>query len=310
MIVFGSLNIDYNILVTNFPKPGETVLGKRYQKSPGGKGANQAIAASRFGAETLMFGKLGTESNSLIIKESLKKNGVNISCLGHTEDVDSGTAFIFLADDGENNITVIPGANGEFLLNAQSKKDIFNILKPGDIVVAQLEIPMESVMEIGKIANEKGNAFILNAAPASRLPAQLMESVNLLVVNESELATIMEREMATLEEIKESCMEICNKDRNVIATLGSKGCVVATHNGVKHIEAIQVDVVDTTGAGDAFVAGLAAMLAENKSLDYAVLFSIVAGGLTTTKVGAQTGIPSREDVLIVVDKILKERGEI
>lgn len=306
VVVFGSLNMDYIISVNDFPKPGETVLGNGYGVSPGGKGANQAIAARRAGAETIMLGAVGNDADAIRVKETLLTNKVDASYVREVTGVNTGAAFVFLAEDGENQIIVTPGANACFKPEKARLSKLVNCLRPDDVIVAQLEIPIDAVIEIGRMAKETGNMFVLNAAPGTKLPGELLESINLLIVNESELSTITGKTLTTFKEIKTACSNLCGENRNVVVTLGSNGCFVTTKQGAMHFEAIEVDVIDTTGAGDAFVGGLAAMLAEGKDLYQAVLFAVVAGGLTTTKKGAQNGIPTRSKVDAELHKLIKK----
>jgi ribokinase len=306
VIVFGSINIDYNILINDFAKPGETVLGKTYLKNPGGKGANQAIAASRLGARTMIFGSTGQDADAQMILGNLNKNKVDTSHVQQLQHINTGTAFISLSNSGENSIIVIPGANGEFLVDDRMSDIITKLLKPGDIIVSQLEVPVDAVTKIGKIALQTGSFFLLNAAPATQLSDELMDLVNLLVVNELELSTIIDRDLTSLEEIENACRQLTNGKREIVVTVGSSGCFVGTNDGVRHFDALKVNAVDTTGAGDTFVGCLAAMLAEGKSLFSAVLYSIVASGLATTKIGAQSGVPTRQEVDLITRELLSK----
>jgi ribokinase len=281
VVVVGSANVDLAVDVSRPPKGGETVLGGRLRRSPGGKGANQAVAAALAGgADTTFVGALGEDEAADLILVSLGGAGVRTDLVDRA-DAPTGTAFITVAPDGENAIVVAPGANEHAKIGAAQAERIAE----ADVVLAQLEIPLD-VVAAAAAARKPGARMILNAAPSRKLPDSLWEVLDLLVVNEHEAADLAGEPEKLLKRVPA-----------VVVTLGGEGCVVLRrgHEPVR-IPGIPVDVVDTTGAGDTFCGVLAAALARGEDLPEAAKRAAAAGALAVTRPGAQAAVPTEDEV--------------
>ena len=284
--VIGSINMDYFIESDFLPEVGETVLGKDFFLSIGGKGANQAVAAARLGGEVSLFGSLGNDENSEIIVKKLKKENINLKNLQFIEDQPTGAAFIELCHS-DNRILVVPGSNDS--TNEAYVQAILSEILNHDVFLFQLETPLEMLEYLIPILHEQGKIIILNPAPAQVLSQELIEKITYLTPNQHEYQTIFNTE-DSMEQIL-SCYP--NK---LIITCGAEG--VRFHDGkeIVLIPAMKVTPVDTTGAGDTFSGAFAVAVAEGKSLPESIWFGTIAAGLSVTKKGAQTGMPYRSDV--------------
>lgn len=287
IIVVGSINADLVAITSKRPGPGETVLGEEFFLVPGGKGGNQAVAASRLGAEVDMVGCIGNDSNGQFLYDSLEKEGVNVDCIKKIPNVSTGTAVIILAQ-GENSIVVIPGTN--YKVTPQIIKSIDKIFEGAEIVLLQLEIPIETVEYVAKLCNERNIPVILNPAPAIKLSKALVDSVSYITPNEHEYKIVFDTE----EDIEELLKNYPNK---LLITQGDKGVVFNDGDELVRVDSIEAKVVDTTGAGDTFNGALAYALANKYNLESAIRFANAAAGLSVTKLGAQTGMPSLQEVL-------------
>lgn len=270
--VIGSINLDIVARVKDFPQPGETVTNATVSRFPGGKGANQAVAAHRLGASVFMVGRVGNDSHAEEALQVLRKEGIDLSYCKALEDQNTGFAMIVVSEAGENQIVVAPGANAAF--------DAAHLEFPGtDACIAQLEVPVETIL---KAATASNNFFCLNAAPVKPVPHELFEHVDLLVVNEIEARALGS--------------ELDDFHGLLANTFGAKGAVL-TRNGVQIAKAKppKVDVVDTTGAGDAFTAALTVGLVSGMEPQEALQQACVVGALATTKMGAQSS-PAMMDV--------------
>jgi ribokinase len=277
VIVVGSLNIDVGVVVARLPAPGETVLATAPpSRTPGGKGLNQAIAAARQGARTTLVGAVGDDDDGRLLLDLLRAEGVDAESVALAAGQPTGMAFITVDADGDNTIVVVAGANAT--LAAPSRPlDV----GPGDVVLAQLEVPIPTVTTVLRHAHERGATTILNASPAEPLPADLLAAVDVLVVNEREAATTG------------------LGPRTTIVTLGDRGARLHRHAPQEEpepIPTIDVDAIDSTGAGDAFAGTLAAALDDGLDLDDALRRASIAGALTTTRRGAATAIPDRREI--------------
>ena len=283
VLVAGSANLDFVVRAAHVPAPGETVLGREFATFPGGKGANQAVACARAGgAYTRMLLALGDDAYGAVLDKALAEAGVERHVI-RAPDVASGTAFICLSDDAENAITVAPGAN------MQLRPHHLPSLRGVSHLLLQLETPLETVASFAHIAHAAGVKVVLNAAPATALPAGLLDDVDLLVVNEGELATLAGPGTlaAQLARLPVPC---------VVVTLGARGCVARRGGELLLQPAFPVDAVDTTAAGDTFCGALAARLAQHASLADALRFASAASALACTRLGAQTSVPARSEV--------------
>lgn len=287
IVVVGSINADLVAITKKRPLPGETVLGEDFFIVPGGKGANQAVAVSRLGVEAYMVGCIGNDSNGEYLYASLKNEGVNVDYIKKITDVSTGTAVITL-EEGENSIIVIPGTNYE--VTPQIIKSMENVFMKADIVILQLEIPIETVEYVASLCKEKNIPVILNPAPAVKLSKELIENVSYITPNEHEYKIVFN----TNEEIDELLKKYPNK---LLITQGDKGVVFNDGKDLVTVDSIKADVIDTTGAGDTFNGALAYALTNQYDLKNAIHFANTAAGLSVTKLGAQTGMPSLKEVL-------------
>ncbi|MFD0869268.1 Ribokinase [Chlamydia abortus] len=291
--VVGSLNMDYFIETDVLPKMGETVLGNHFFRSPGGKGANQAVAASRLGGDVTMFGSLGEDENGHAIREHLQKERVDLAHLNLVGDRPTGVAFVELCG-GDNRIIVVPGANRSTNVNYMQR--ITTELLSYDVIVFQFETPLEIMDFIIPVLHRHGKIIIVNPAPAAKLNQTIIDKITYLTPNGHEFQALLD----TNGSIDEILQAYPNK---LIITLGDKG--VSYHDGdqVVNIPCIEVTPVDTTGSGDTFTGALATALAEGRNLHDSILFANTAAGLSVTKRGAQSGMPYRNEV----ESLLRER---
>lgn len=285
--VVGSLNMDMSLTADRIPGKGETLMGKAIYYAPGGKGANQAYAAARFGADVVMFGCVGNDENGKKLIDNLKTVGVNTTHIQMIEDVPTGMAVITIGDD-DNTIIVIPGANA--CVDKSYIDQVWKELSTVDMVLIQQEIPEETVNYVISLCHEKQIEVILNPAPARMLRSEVIEKVDYLTPNEHEVEMIFGTKYP-LEQI------LNQYPGKLIVTLGEKGAAVCTENGnIVIVPPGKVTVKDTTGAGDTFNGILTAMLAEGHSLEKALRYSNAGAGLSTMKMGAQGGMPSRQEI--------------
>lgn len=295
IIVVGSLNMDLILRTPRIPAPGETILGSSFATAGGGKGANQAVAAARLGAQTSMVGRVGTDSYGDALLRGLQNDGVDTRFIQRDPYQPTGLALITVDDHGENSIVVVSGANWQV-----STADIdlaADAIASADVLVLQLEIPLESVEYAASIAHQRQVPVILNPAPARALPASLLQHVAYLVPNESETALLSGVSVFDLPTAQNAIDHIHQSGVNtVIMTRGSQGAFVSGASGSYSVPAFQVNPVDTTAAGDAFVAGLAFGIAAKQPLKQAVRLAAAAGALATTQAGAQPSLPNADQV--------------
>jgi ribokinase len=288
--IVGSCNVDFIVPVTALPDPGETVLGRDHLRAPGGKGANQAVAAARLGSPVSFVGCVGTDELAGTIRGALDGAGVDLTWLREIDDAPSGIALITVADGGENTIAVSPGANAH--LGPADIDAAAGLLSSADVVLAQLEVPIEAVTAAARAATGK---VLLNPAPARPLPDELLAAVDVLIPNRSELGVLTGApEPATIDEAATLAKSLPG---SVVVTLGADGALVVDGDQVEHVPAVPVDAVDATGAGDAFCGALADGLARGASLVEAARWAVRVAGISTTQRGAQTGMPLRADVM-------------
>ncbi|MCI4620093.1 ribokinase [Priestia megaterium] len=283
--VIGSSSMDLVVTSNIRPGAGETVLGESFKTVPGGKGANQAVAAARLGADVSMIGCVGEDHYGKAILENFKSNGVSVENVKPVTDSDSGTAHIILAE-GDNSIVVIKGANDyitpDYVEKAKEK------IKEADIVLIQQEIPEETVEYVAQLCQELKVPLLLNPAPARPLKAEVIEQVSYITPNEHEAELLFEG-----KEKEEVLKQYPNK---LFITEGKQG--VRYFNGEKEVlvPSYQVETIDTTGAGDTFNAALAVALAEGMGFEKGIQFANRAASLSVTKFGAQGGMPTRKEV--------------
>ncbi len=295
IIVVGSLNMDLVGKAKKLPAIGETVLGDSFSLIPGGKGANQAVAAAKLGSSVAMIGRLGADSFGDILQENLEKAGINTAFVRRTEGISSGTALIFVDEEGNNKLMAIPGANGTVCREDIDIAD--GLFRAARIVMLQLEIPFDTVLYTLQKAKEYGLTTILDPAPAADLPRPMMEAVDILTPNESEAEILIKAEF-TLENKEVAAAKLLGLGAgSVILTLGRNGVYFKDRRKEGHIQGLtDIRSIDSTAAGDAFNGALAVALTEGKDLAEAAKFANFAGALSTTRLGAQTSLPTREEL--------------
>lgn len=305
MVVVGSLNSDIVVTASRHPAPGETILGDDVRTFGGGKGANQAVAAARAGADVRMVGRVGADAAGVTLTAGLRADGIDVTQVGVCRHDPSGTALIVVASNGgENSIVVVPGANARLRpihVDDALGAGVFRSDGGTGVLLTQLEIPLDTVARALELARAEGLITILNAAPATSAVRPLLAMVDVLVVNEHELALAADKGADNGGGDGDGDYD---GDRDagvtailaivpaVIVTLGSQGALVADRHGVERIAAHQVEVLDTTGAGDAFCGVLAASLAAGLDLRQAAIRANAAGALATTTAGAQPSAPT------------------
>lgn len=292
ILVIGSANIDLVVTTPVLPSPGETLLGGDYASHPGGKGANQAVAAARAGGDVAMIGRVGNDAFGERLLDCLRDDGVAIDGVLAVEGP-SGVALIMTAPGGSNMIVVAAGANG--MLGAD-EIDVAPIAK-ARFVLAQLETPLEGVIRAAEIAQANGSCFILDPAPARPLPRELFERFDWLTPNESEARTLLGLGDADIDGIAVALQLRAAGAHGVVVKMGARGAVLlAPGDDPIALPAYRVAVVDTTAAGDAFNGAFAVALAEGKTPGMAAQFAIAASALAVTKYGAQPSIARRPDI--------------
>jgi ribokinase len=290
IVVLGSLNMDLVVTVPRLPQAGETVMGHRLDTFPGGKGANQAVAMARLGGQVTMVGRVGHDSFAESLIRNLQANGVESSGVSRDPDEPTGAALIVVETGGQNMIAVAAGAN--LAVGRAEVERAQAGLRPGDLLVMQLEIPVAAIEQAVVAGRRAGASIFLNAAPARTLERSLLRQLDVLVVNEREAALLSDQPeaAAAARALHEAGAKL------VAVTRGPDGCVVCDDDGARSIAAFKVDAIDTTGAGDAFVGGLAVALAGRLSTDEAFRLANAAGAAATITVGAQQALPRPDDL--------------
>ena len=291
VMVVGSLNADLVVRVPRFPQPGETISGDDLQVIPGGKGANQAVAAARLGADVSMLGRVGKDNFGDFLLENLKSNKVD-SQLVQRDDASTGTAIIAVDSSGQNNIILSAGANGKVSPADIESASFLN----HKLLLLQLEIPLPTVFRAAERAKENNVRVILNPAPAQEIPAELIALADFIIPNETELGLLANQTVNDIPSAEKAARTLLERGaKNVIVTLGSKGALIVNKEISRQVDTYTVKVVDTTAAGDAFIGGFASVLDSSSLLD-AVRYACACGALATTKFGAQPSLPTKEEV--------------
>lgn len=294
--VVGSLNMDIVIETPHMPKGGETISGRNVTLIPGGKGANQAYAVGKLGGDITMIGAVGRDSSGEALLENLKSVNVNVSGIRRMEEGVTGQAYITVDDHGENSIILIAGTNG--LVTTELIDDHMDILRECDIVIMQLEIPLDVVEYVKEFAVEEGKTVIVDPAPAiSNIPDHFWKGIDYIKPNETELSILTGLKMETREELVQGARMMIGKGvKNVIVTLGGDGCLFVTNETEEFFSSHKVKAVDTTAAGDSFTAAFALALSQGKEYKEAIELGQKVSSIVVTRKGAQTSIPTMEEV--------------
>lgn len=282
ILVIGSINKDLVVNTFRFPKEGETILGNNFCTTNGGKGANQACAIGKLGGNVSMLGAVGNDNFGKDLSNALYSNNVNIDNLLMKNDVSTGIAVITVTNDGANHIIVAQGANA--LITKDDIKE--KLIASFDIIVMQLEIPLEIAKYAASIAKKLGKTVVLNPSPAVKLDRDFLSCVDILIPNETEIDII-----GGVDYVLECGV------KNIILTLGADGCELITKQNRKHFDAYKVNVVDTTAAGDSFLGGVVRMIADDKTIEEAIEFATKVSNITVTRKGAIDSIPTYNEVI-------------
>jgi len=300
ILVVGSSNTDMVVRADRIPRSGETVLGRAFATFPGGKGANQAVAAARAGGKVRFVGRVGRDSLGATAIAGLVRDRIDVTRVIRDSRKPSGIALIMLAKDGENAIAVAPGANER--LSRSDVRAARGLFRDTDIVLLQLETPLGSIVAATEEARRYGRTVILNPAPARKLPGSLLRDVTLLTPNQSEAEELTDIPIRTLASAKAAARKLRSRGVSiVIITLGRRGALVSTGKGETLVRGYAVKAVDTTAAGDVFNGALAVAMAERQPLLEAVRFANAAAALSVTKKGAQHSAPRRS----AIDKMIR-----
>ncbi|MFC8519014.1 ribokinase [Streptomyces sp. NPDC057257] len=292
LLVVGSANADLVSAVERRPGAGETVLGGDLAVHPGGKGANQAVAAARLGARTVLLARVGDDAHGRLLLDSQRAAGVDtVGVL--VGGAPTGVALITVDPSGDNSIVVSPGANGK--LTPGDVRAAASLFQASKVVSTQLEIPLETVVEVVRNLSSESR-FVLNPSPPRPLPSELLAACDPLIVNEHEAKVVLGESCVSDRPEDWARLLLAKGPRSVVVTLGAEGALVASADGVERVPSVKVDAVDTTGAGDAFTAALAFRLGAGASLAEAAGYAARVGAAAVTKEGAQVSFPTAEEV--------------
>lgn len=295
IVVVGSINMDLVTRSPRIPVPGETIIGSDFFVNPGGKGANQAISARRLGAKVDMIGCVGQDEFGQQMLDQLKKELIGIDHMKITPNAPTGTAAITVSDEGENIIVVSPGANHQ--LQPAHIVEAESIFQQADVLLVQLEIPLETVQAAVHMARKYQVRVILNPAPAQKLPQVLLKNIDYLTPNETEAKFLVQNHVKGIVDIESILHQFQSLDHlHVVLTHGADGVYSFYQNKIKHQQAFNIQVKDTTAAGDAFNGGLSVFIAEGHSLAESIIFAQKVAALTCTKLGATSSLPYRQEV--------------
>lgn len=293
--VVGSFVMDMIGRVDEFPREGQTIIGKTLNTYPGGKGANQAVAAARLGGKVKMIGMVGNDGFGQTFKNLFMDEKIDISNVLTTDKDPTAVGLIQINNAGENKIVVIPGANYKYSISDLEK--VKEEIRTSSLVMTQLELRHEVTFKLIDMCHELGVPLILNPAPAIKISKEYLEKVTYLTPNESELEILSGIKIRNMDDVKEAINILLSIGvKNVIATLGSKGAIIGNSEGFKYVEGYKVDVVDTVGAGDSFNGALAYCIVKGYSIEDSVKYSNAVGALAVTKNGAIPSLPRKDEV--------------
>lgn len=295
LCVLGSINVDHVIRVPYFAQAGETLTGYDYQIAYGGKGANQAVAAARLGADVAFIGAVGDDQIGQAMTQAFAQDGINISSITTIAHQNTGLAMIQVAESGENSIVISAGANGNLTPELVAQHQA--VIEQADMLLMPLESPLQAVEFAAKIAKQSGTTVVLNPAPAQPLPESLLALVDIITPNETE-AEILTGISVCDEHSANLASQVFHQAgiKTVLITLGAKGVYLSENGTGQIISGFRVKAIDTTAAGDTFNAGVVTGLLEGKPLAEAIRFAHASAAISVTRIGAQTAIPYRADV--------------
>lgn len=295
LVVLGSVNADHVLQVDDFPRPGETVTGHGYSVIPGGKGANQAVAAARLGADMAFIACVGDDDFGKRMIRDFQKDGMDTRAVMTVSDIPTGVALIHVSGSGENSIAIAPEANAH--LTPDALRPHLPLVREAGMLLMQNESPLETVALAAAEARAAGAFVILNPAPARGLPDSLLADLTMITPNETEAELLTGVTVETESQARQAADILHDKGvATVIITLGKQGAFVSDSDGPRVIKGYDVQAVDTTAAGDTFNGALVAALQEGRKLEEAVRFAHAAAAISVTRLGAQTSIPSRDEV--------------
>ncbi|MBS4206690.1 ribokinase [Bacillus sp. FJAT-50079] len=293
ILIIGSLNMDLVSHVSHLPQAGETISSFKFQEVLGGKGANQAVAAAKLGANVSMIGKVGADDYGKALRNGLEQSGVNTK--GIRIEGSTGMAFITVSKNGENTIVLVPGANSK--MKRSDINQLKYMIEQSDIIIMQLEIPFETVEYTIQLAEKQKKDIILNPAPAQQLPYPLLKSIHTLIPNETELHLLTGMPTSTINEVQVAAHYLKSLGLNrIIVTMGEKGSYLINGEQQIHIPAYRVKSIDTTAAGDAFIGAFAVGVTKGMDDQKAAEFATKVSAIVVTKEGAQPSLPTLEEV--------------
>ena len=299
--IIGSSNTDLIMQVDKTPGPGETIIGKKFSVTPGGKGANQAVAAARSGGDVSFIGCIGKDVFGNLAIEKLDKDNIDTSSIYRESDAPSGMALVYVDADGENSISIAPGSN--FELSPKNIDESLGTLSNTKIILTQLEIPIETVEHAAQLAQERGITFILDPAPAASLSDNLMGNVDIITPNETEAEKLTGIALTNETNIRSACEKLHKQGvGTIIITLGSRGAFLSNSDYCLLIPTYKVDPIDTTGAGDIFNGALARAMSEYEDIREAIKFANAAAAISVTKLGAQASAPKKSEIEAFLSK--------
>lgn len=293
--VIGSINMDVVIRIDKIPHEGENIFCKRVDHFCGGKGQNQAIALSKLGVDTLYYGCVGNDTYGDTLLKNMRSLGVDTTHIIH-KNIDTGIAYVLLESNGDNRIIVDPGAN-EAITAEDIRRDVTALIEQSDIVLIQLEISLEAISEIVAICNRMKKRLIVDAGPIRGCKIDYLMGAFCVSPNETELSALIGKPLKTKADILHGAQELVTFGiQHVLVKLGSEGCLYVSADKVKHFDAYKVNAVDTTGAGDSFMAGFCTGLIEGMEIEDAIPFASKCGAIAVTRMGAVNSMPTREEV--------------
>lgn len=300
VLVVGSYVTDLVVTTPKMPVKGETVLGSTFHVYPGGKGANQAVAAARLGANVFMSGKVGNDANGKMMLDTMKEENVNIELTAIDDHTATGVGSITIDATGQNRIVVVPGANMTYEKEELTK--IHAHIRDAKLVMCQLEIPYETVYKTADLCQEFGVQFLLNPAPAYVLSDEILAKIDYLTPNETEIEILAGRKCETIDDIKAAALELVGKGvKNVIVTLGKEGAMIVNKDMCEIVSGYPVDAIDTVAAGDCFNGAFAAAIVNDNQLMDAIRFANGAAALSVTQNGAIPSLPRLEKVKALME---------